>query len=210
MIAKPEPDQEKQPKLLIADNGPISVLSEIDALDWLFKPGCEVWMTDMVLIEARRQPKPGGRDRKAARASFEDWFERNRFRIKVVDTTTGQQFRNNMQLWEMAGRPEGHEPSTANLGEASILSKLEAIRETVAENQAAIVLMDDRNGRAAAKTLRLNIDLMGTQTFIAWMAEDFRVKAAENAWVTLEAILGSELDRGEEDDPVYVRNFGTP
>lgn len=210
MIAKPEPDQEKQPKLLIADNGPISVLSEIDALDWLFEPGCEVWMTDMVLIEARRQPKPGGRDRKAARASFEDWFERNRFRIKVVDTTTGQQFRNNMQLWEMAGRPEGHEPSTANLGEASILSKLEAIHEMVAENQVAIVLMDDRNGRAAAKTLRLNIDLMGTQTFIAWMAEDFKVKAAENAWVTLEAILGSELDRGEEDDPVYVRNFGTP
>jgi hypothetical protein len=208
MIAKPEPYQEKQPKLLIADNGPISVLSEIDALDWLFEPGCEVWMTDMVLIEARRPPKPGGRDRKAARASFEDWFERNRFRIKVVDTTTGQQFKNTMQLWEMAGRPEGHEPSTANLGEASILSKLEAIRETVAENQAAIVLMDDRNGRAAAKTLRLNIDLMGTQTFIAWMAEDFKVKAAENAWVTLEAILGNELDHGDEDDPVYVRNYG--
>ena len=36
MIAKPEPGQEKKPKLLIADNGPISVLSEIDgALDWL-------------------------------------------------------------------------------------------------------------------------------------------------------------------------------
>ena len=210
MIAKPEPDQEKRPKLLIADNGPISVLSEIDALDWLFEPGCALWMTDMVLIEARRPPKPGGRGRKAARANFEGWFERNRSRIKVVDTTTGREFMNNMQLWEMAGRPQGREPSTANLGEASILGKLEAIRETVAEDQAAIVLMDDRNGRAAAKTLRLNIDLMGTQTFIAWMAEDFKIKAAETAWVTLEAILGKELDHGEDDDPVFVRNFGAP
>lgn len=210
MIAMPEPDQEKTPKLLIADNGPISVLSEIDALDWLFEPRCDVWMTDMVLIEARRPPKAGGRERKAARASFESWFARNKFRINVVPTTTGKDFMRNMQLWEMAGRPEGHEPDTANLGEASILSKLEAIRGTVAEDQAAVVLMDDRNGRAAAKTLRLNIDLMGTQTFIAWMAEDFKVASAENAWVTLKAILGNELDHGEEDDPVYVRNFGTP
>ena len=208
MIAKPEPGQEKKPKLLIADNAPISVLSEIDgALDWLFKPGCDVWMTDMVLIEARRRPKPGGRERKAARASFENWFARNKHLIKVVDTTTGEGFIRNMTLWEMAGRPEGYEPNTANLGEASVLSKLEAIRETVAD-QTAVVLMDDRNGRAAAKALQLNIDLMGTQTFISWMAEDFKVKEAENAWVTLQAILGKELDHGEEDDPVYVRNYG--
>jgi len=209
MIAKPEHGQEKKPKLLIADNGPISVLSEIDALDWLFKPGCDVWMTDMVLIEARRAPKPGARERKAARACFERWFQRNRRQIKVVETTTGQEFERNMKLWEMAGRPEGLEPSTANLGEASMLSKLEAIRETVAEDQAVIVLMDDRNGRAVAKTLSLNIDLMGTQTFIAWMADDFKVKEAGNAWVTLQAILGKELDHGEEDDPVYVRSYGS-
>lgn len=208
MIAKPEPDQEKRPKLLIADNGPVSVLSEIDALGWLFEPGCEVWMTDMVLIEARRPPKPGGRTKRAARSTFENWFSNNKFRIKVVETTTGQEFMRNMQLWEMAGRPEGREPSTANLGEASILSKLAAIRQTVGEDQSVVVLMDDRDGRAAAKTLRLNIDLMGTQTFIAWIAEDFGVTDAQNAWVTLQAILGNELDHGEEDDPVYVRNVG--
>lgn len=208
MIAKPECGQEKKPKLLIADNGPISVLSEIDALNWLFKPGCDVWMTDMVLIEAQRPPKPGGRERKAARVCFERWFQRNKYRIKVVETTTGQEFMRNMKLWEMAGRPEGLEPSTANLGEASVLSKLKAIRETVAEDQAVIVLMDDRNGRAATKALSLNIDLMGTQTFIAWMADDFEVKEAANAWLTLQAILGKELDHGEEDDPVYVRNYG--
>jgi hypothetical protein len=209
MIDKPAPGQEKKPKLLIMDNGPLSVLSEIDgALDWLFKPGCEVWMTDIVLIEARRPPSPGGRPRKAARANFEKWFSHNRYRVKVIETATGERFTRNLKLWEMAGRPEGMEPDTTDLGEASIISKLRAIRTVVSEDGTAIVLMDDRASRAAVKALPLNVDLMGTQTFVAWMAEDFRVKEAENAWGTLEAILGSELDQGEDDDPVYVRNFG--
>ena len=77
MIDKPETGQEKTAKLLIMDNGPISTLSNIDgALDWFFVPGCEVLITDMVLIEARKPPKPGASPRKAARASFEDWLSR--------------------------------------------------------------------------------------------------------------------------------------
>jgi hypothetical protein len=208
MIDKAEPGQEKRPKLLIMDNGPLSVLSEIEgALDWLFKPGCEVWMTDLVLIEARRPPGPAGRMRRAARANFEDWFGRNKYRIKIVETATGEAFARNLRLWELAGCPQDLEPATANLGEASILSKLKVVRTAIDEDEAVIVLMDDRAGRAAVKALPLNVDLMGTQTFVAWMAEDFGVNEAENAWAALSVLLGSELDPGEDDDPVYVRNF---
>ncbi len=206
MIDKPAPGQEKTSRLIIMDNGPISALSNIDgALDWLFAPGCEVWMTDMVLIEARRPASPEGKRRKGSKANFETWFGRNRFRIKVVETNVGRAYERGMQLWEMAGRPPEMEPATSDLGEASILSKLKAVRRLFAENEAAVVLMDDRDGRAAVKALPMDIDLMGTQTFLTWIAEDFGVKAAETAWITLRKILLDELEPGEADDPIYVR-----
>ena len=65
--------------------------------------------------------------------------------------------------------------------------------------------MDDRDGRAAVKGLQMNVDLMGTRTFIALMDEDYGIKEAATAWVTLAEILRGELDRGERDDPVFVR-----
>ncbi len=46
------------PRLLIPDTSPLSLLSMAgrEALDYLFVPGVEVWMTDMVEIEATRSP----------------------------------------------------------------------------------------------------------------------------------------------------------
>ena len=206
MIDKPDPGEEKTPKLLIMDNGPISCLSNIDgALDWFFKPGCEVWMTDMVLVEARRKSAPGGRVRKAALSYFERWFSQNKFRIKVVATKEGRAYGNAMKLWEMAGSPEEERPDSSDYGEASILSKLRTIRNLVAHGETVIVVMDDRDGRAAVKGLEMNVDLMGTRTFVAMMDEDYQIKEAAAAWDTLARILGGELDYGEDDDPVYVR-----
>jgi hypothetical protein len=129
-------------------------------------------------------------------------------RIRVVDTQVGRRFSIQLKLWDMAGRPEGMEPDTADLGEASILSQLKTLTAMISEGETVIVLMDERAGRAAVRAMPLNIDLMGTQTFIAWMAEDFGVREAETAWAALEMILGKELDPGESDDPVYIRNHG--
>ncbi|HSZ58222.1 MAG TPA: hypothetical protein VK797_21335, partial [Tepidisphaeraceae bacterium] len=81
-------------------------------------------------------------------------------------------------------------------------------RELLLPDQTFLILMDDRDGRDAVKLLRTNVDLMSTQTFVQWMAEDFNVKEAETAWVTLERILGDDLDPGPAEDPVYVRKFG--
>jgi hypothetical protein len=206
MGGKPEPGDEKTPKLLIMDNGPISCLSNIDgALDWFFAPGCEVWMTDMVLIEARQSSSPGGRVRKAARQYFEEWFRKNKYRIKVVVTREGKAYANALSLWEMAGSPEGQKPDSFDYGEASILSKLRAIRTFVDAGETVIVVMDDRDGRAAVKGLNMNVDLMLTRTFIAMMDEDYHIKEAATAWITLSRILRDELDQGVDDDPVYVR-----
>ena len=206
MIDKPEPGEEKTPKLLIMDNGPIACLSNIDgALDWFFEPEFEVWMTDMVLIEARRKSAPGGRVRNAAMSYFQRWFNQNKYRIKVVVTKEGQAYATAMKLWEMAGSPQEVKPNSSDYGEASILSKLRTIRKLVTEGETVIVVMDDRDGRAAVKGLEMNVDLMLTRTFIAMMDEDYHVKVAATAWETLVQILGEELDYGEDNDPVYVR-----
>lgn len=52
---------ERKPRILIADNTPLSVLSLLgpEGLDWLFVPGADVWVTDMVKEEAVRAPDPG-------------------------------------------------------------------------------------------------------------------------------------------------------
>jgi hypothetical protein len=208
MIDKPGTGDEKTPKLLIMDNGPISCLSNLDgALDWFFKPGCEVWMTDMVLIEARRESAPGGRVRKAAMNYFESWFRQNKFRIKVVVTKEGQAYSKAMKLWEMAGRPEQDKPDSTDYGEASILGKLRTIRNLVDNSETVIVIMDDRDGRAAVKGLNMNVDLMLTRTFIAMMDEDYHIKEAATAWSVLKLILLDELNHGVDDDPVYVRSM---
>lgn len=193
MIEIPDPGQEKTAKLLIMDKGPISTLSNIDgALDWFFVPGCEVLITDMVLVEARKPPKPGASPRKAARASFEDWFSRNKHIITVVTTDIGEDYKNNLALWEEAGSPDGRAPRANDLGEASILNKLRVIRKLQTEGGSVIVVMDDRDGRAAVQALRMNIDLMGTRVFVELIAKDFHIKEAETCWFTLKAILGKE------------------
>lgn len=207
MIAKAE--DPKKPKLLIMDNTPLSVLSNLPgALDWLFKPECDVVITDMVLEEVRRERGEGGDARRAARAEFEAWFKRNKHRIQVAQTRLGRKYRQAMELWEKAGRPPDLRPEEADLGEESVLAKVKMTRELLLPDQTFLVLMDDRDGRDAVKLLRTNVDLMSTQTFVQWMAEDFGVKEAGTAWVTLERILGDDLDPGPAEDPVYVRKFG--
>jgi hypothetical protein len=207
LIAKAE--DPKKPKLLIMDNTPLSVLSNLPgALDWLFKPECDVVITDMVLEEVRRERGEGADAMRAARAEFEAWFKRNRHRIQVAPTRIGRKYRQALELWEKAGRPADLRPDEADLGEESVLAKVKMTRELLLPDQTFLILMDDRDGRDAVKLLRTNVDLMSTQTFVQWMAEDFNVKEAETAWVTLERILGDDLDPGPAEDPVYVRKFG--
>lgn len=210
MIERPQPGEEKKPKLLIMDRTPLAVLSNLDgALEWLFKPGCDVWITDMVLIETRRAGELGAAPRNRARATFEAWFKANKHLIRVVNTEIGKKYANDIRLWEMAGSPEHLKPSSADLGEASVLDKIKTSRQILQSDETFLVLMDDRDGRDAVKVLKTNADLMSTQTFVEWMAKDFGVKEAETAWATLERILGADLDPGPaEDDPVYVRKLG--
>ncbi len=50
-----------------------------------------------------------------------------------------------------------------------------------------------------------DIDLMGTESFITWMHEKFKVPGAENAWAAIKIAAGGNAPVGNEDDPVFLR-----
>jgi hypothetical protein len=78
-------------RILIPDNTPLSLLAMIgeDALDRLFTPGAQVWVTDMVREEALRDPDGDADRRDLHRRDIANWFLRNEERIQVQVTNEG-------------------------------------------------------------------------------------------------------------------------
>ncbi len=111
-----------------------------------------------------------------------------------------------MELWEMAGRPSEKKPSWADRGEWSVIGAINISKGQIDEDETVIALVDDREARRSLRTLRTNIDMMGTRTFIRWMAEDFGATNAESAWAAIVAATDMRADPGEADDPVFIRN----
>lgn len=106
---------DRVPRLLIPDSTPLSLLSMIgrEALDWLFAPGVEVWVTDMVRHEALRDPDPGD-DQSEQRQTLRQWFADNAGRIRIQQTPEGQDYERQMRNWIRGGsRPTSHPGETA-------------------------------------------------------------------------------------------------
>ncbi|ACK86313.1 hypothetical protein [Methylobacterium brachiatum] len=194
-----------RPRILVSDATPLSLLGMIDALDWLFVPGCDVWLTDMVMEEVVRPPPAGGDLRRAARGAIKDWMERNRDRITRVETDEGRRYAREMELWRRAGEPPDMMPNWADRGEASLLSMVRSTKDSLSPDEAIIALVDERDARDVMRGVRGNIDMMGTQTFVRWMLEDFGILEAEHAWTAIMIASGGKADPGEEEDPVHIR-----
>jgi hypothetical protein len=205
MVDRPAPGDERAPRLLIPDTTPLALLGSIELLDWLFVPGCPVWVTDMVLEEATRDPGPGKDRRRHVRELIADWFQRNQHRIEVLATPEGEAYQRAMDLWRLAGNPPALEPDRSDLGERSVLGTIRSARTILARNETILAIVDDRDARAALRAVHADIDLMGTRTFISWLALDFGVAEAETAWPAIQIAFGGRADPGEEDDPVYIR-----
>ena len=179
---------DRKARILIADNTPLSVLSLLGAngLDWLFVPGAEVWVTDMVREEAVREPEPGSDQRHEQRQKLSAWFERNMDRIQIHHTMEGDEYRKAMETWRLAGGPPNLKPSWANRGETSIFQAMKAIESILKDGQAVLAIMDDRVGRSTLRGMNLDMDIMSTESFVVWMDEGFGVQGAETAWQTIK------------------------
>lgn len=208
MSGPPTLEDRRRARFLIPDTTPLSLLGLIGpmALDWLFVPGAEVWITDMVEIEATREPAPGADRRLSHRQRIRGWLDTNRERIGIQPTREGLEYRNAMAIWDLAGRPAELEPGTAGRGERSVLEILDAVERAVADGEAVVVITDDNKARAALRVIGgLDIDLMGTESFIAWMAGAFRIEGADTAWQAIRAASNETAPILGDDDPVYVR-----
>lgn len=189
MSSPSAPGDKRRLRLLIPDNGPLALLALVGehALDWLFVPGAEVWITDMVRQEALRDADPDDVQRREHRAVIRAWFDRNGHRIRIQETDAGEEYRKAMEAWELAGRLPQLKPSWRGRGDASILQVLDAAAKVVASGEAIVALVDDRKVRAALRvTNKTDIDLMATETFLAWMAGRFGIEEARAAWLGIE------------------------
>jgi hypothetical protein len=225
MIAEAERQADRRtPKILVPDASPLSLLGTIPGgLDWLFVPGCEIWIPDIVVDEVLRDPGPAKDGRLTHRAEIAGWYERNKYRIKRLETRAGRLYRAETEnhararaLWEMAGKPEGLEPAHPDWrdrGDESVWIAVKTANDALdTMGESVIALVDDGEIRGAIelrgrRQRTVAIDLMGTQTFIRWMAEDFGVAAAETAWDTIALARRNRIPEIAEDeaDPVYIR-----
>ena len=201
-------DIARRSRILIPDTTPLSLLSLIgsDALDWLFVPKADVWISDMVKEEAIRDPDPGDDQRLQQRAVLKDWFARNANRIHIKDTREGEEYAKAMQNWQLAGSKAELKPSWKGRGERSVLQVLEVVESVLADGEAVVVLVDDNKARIAIQLEnQFDIDLMGTESFITWMRDRFKMPNAENAWAAIRIAAGNNVPGTRDDDPVYVR-----
>jgi hypothetical protein len=80
------------------------------------------------------------------------------------------------------------------------------VESALADGDAVVVLVDDNKARIAIQLgHEFDIDLMGTESFVTWMRDRFRMPNAENAWAAIRVAAGNNVPETRDDDPVYVR-----
>lgn len=169
MIPRPPLEDERTPQILVPDNTPISLLGAIGELDMLFKPTGTIWMTDVVMREVQNPRKSLPHVREVGSG----WIAANRYRIKRVTTRQGQLMEQMERLWIAAGSPEDDRPDFSDFGERTVADAVSNARDIPEEGFGFVAVVDNRDGREILRNVRADIDLMGTRTFIRWIAEDF-------------------------------------
>jgi hypothetical protein len=207
-IERPTDKIERRSRILIPDTTPLSLLAMIgrDALDWLFVPKADVWISDMVKQEAVRDPDPGDDQRLQHRAVLKEWFARNANRIHIKTTREGEEYTKAMENWKLAGSKPELKPSWKGRGERSVLQVLEVVESVLKDGEAVVVLVDDNKARIAIQLENeFDIDLMGTESFITWMHDRFKMPNSENAWAAIKIAAGNNVPETRDDDPIFWR-----
>lgn len=207
-------DLARTPRLIIPDASPLSLLcmAGADALDYLFVPGVELWITDMVVIEATRTPDADDDRRANQRKVLAGWLADNRHRIAVIETRTGSDYKKAMTSWEVGGSQSDLKPGWRGRGDYSLLDILYVAENLVGDSEAVVMLVDDRRARAALRqTENLNLDILSTRAFVSMLETDFGMTNASDIWRIIEIAAGVN-DQGKSrvpdplaEDPVYVR-----
>ncbi|MGE6739072.1 hypothetical protein ACQKGC_02220 [Allorhizobium pseudoryzae] len=204
----------RKARLLIPDTSPLSLLSMAgaDGLDTLFVPDVEIWVTDMVEMEVTREPDSGDDRRLGQRRVLAEWFGRNRHRIRIMRTPTGEEYAKAMTSWSMSGSRPELKPRWTGRGDYSLLDILSIAETVVEEGEAVVLLVDDRRARAALRqSENLDLDILSTRAFIAMLETEFGVADAGAIWTVIDIAAGRNAEGKLKvpdplpEDPIYVR-----
>jgi hypothetical protein len=124
----------------------------------------------------------------------------------VQKTDEGEEYRKAMQACHLAGSPADLKPSWKGRGEKSIFQVMDGAAEALAAGETVVVIVDDVKARAAIRLMEgIDIDLMATESFLAWLDERFNVVKAATAWTAIRMAAGGRAPEAPTNDPVLVR-----
>jgi hypothetical protein len=187
---------DKQPTILVPDNGPMTALASIRCLDWLLLPGVPVKITDQVADEAtRNQTLPWHKETC-------EWITRNVVagRLRIAYTDVGFDHRQQFDAWVAGGMDPTSRPRARNLGEASILELMAALETEMRGDKKAIVLVDERRARKALSTIEA--DIVSTRAFFKVLASDYGLNDTAAYW---PLVLDMVPQMDTIDDIIAVR-----
>jgi hypothetical protein len=197
------------PRILISDTSPISLLGLYgpEALDWFFVLDAEVWITDMVRYELIREPDDGSDRRVEHRRVLADWFIANQYRIHVQVTAEGLGYEREMRNWIRGGSVIDDKPLWRDRGEISIRQTLDVVRHTIENDESVFILCDDGAARAliseAVQNHGLRATLMGTQSFLALLEQEYGVQNSLDTWKVIQIAANNKAPRRPNPDPLY-------
>ena len=194
--------------LLITDATPLSLLANCgtEGLNWLFALKLPVVVTDMVKEEVIRDPDPSADQRKLNRTVLRDWFEMNDESIEIVETRTGSDYFNAMDLWERARKPADAKPRWRDRGDFSLLELIHTFDAFDLESETAVVLIDDIKARAAiGGEATLNVDMIGTRALLHILETQFEIAGAGTAWQTIRSAQRNKVPDTLNPRPEIVR-----
>lgn len=184
-----------RPILIIPDNGPLGALAINGKLDCLLAFGVPLVITDMVIEEATRNEGLWWH------AETRAWLERNHNRFQRLETVTGREYLQAMELWRAAGEPPHLKPQTSNRGDRSIQDAVEAYEGRLEPDQTLVAVVDERQLRRRLTQAEINIELLSTRGLFDIIEKDLRAGDALAMWAMVKREIPT-MDRIDRTDVV--------
>lgn len=138
--------------------------------------GVPLVITDMVIEEATRNEGLWWH------AETRAWLSRNHNSYQRLETVTGREYLQAMELWRAAGEPPGMKPETANKGDRSIQDAVEAYEGQLSPDETLIAVVDERRLRKRLTQAEVNIELLSTRGLFDIIEQDLHAGDAMAMW----------------------------
>lgn len=183
MILNNIPSIKDRAIILLPDDGALLAIVEhgIDALDWLFLPGAQIFVTDAVRHELLRDRVIGEDDyAPQQRPLLALWFERNVARVSVISSEAGDRHRRETEHWERTGHRVDGAPTWDWSDSPRAASAARALEALLPFGDTRVLVIANHDATRAAIRARASggVQLTGTMRFFGMIAGEFQIPKA--------------------------------